>query len=476
MHRSMSLTHNLDKCETRLNKSEGIFVTWANREQLSVSGYSLSRSLSVNRVETANSKPEMLPGNASLRPSFQRSQSVNAVRTPTVYSVNARMSYPGRSLTGSTSVKRHKQKKESGTSTDVCEEFHKSGNSVKDLSQEKQSHRCSRFICWLLFPVMVTLLLGTLNAAYNVDLQAKLQGRTRFIASEALNLSTTGLKENFQEMVFGQHIVTEALPQIITDYISSNADPNPLVLSFHGWIGTGKTFVTDLIMEQLFKKQNLVKCTHRFVSSYDFPLQDRHDQYSARLMQVINSTALNHCKVILIIFDEADAIPLGLIPTLVALFKDTAQGAGFGKGIYILESNLFGQEINRFLIHHVLQGKSLESVTASEITDFLHYTAVRQVDFQKPDMEGDDEFDSHRALLGHQQLESVIDYKIPFLPLTRDAVKQCVQRDLKQKRHEVTSSIVDQITEQLQFFPSNLRLFSVTGCKKVSPHVDLVVG
>ncbi|XP_070531899.1 torsin-2A-like [Ptychodera flava] len=260
------------------------------------------------------------------------------------------------------------------------------------------------------------------------------------------------------------------------DYVSSDADPNPLVLSFHGWIGTGKTFVTDLLMEQLFKKQNLVKCTHRFVSSYDFPLQDRHDQYSARLMQVINSTALNRCKVILIIFDEADAIPLGLIPTLVVLFKDTAEGVGFGKGIYILESNLFGQEINRFLIHHVLQGQSLESVTASEITDFLHNTAVRQVDFQQPDMEGDDEFDSHRALVGHHQLESVIDYKIPFLPLTRDAVKQCVQRDLKQKRHEVTSSIVDQITEQLKFFPSNLGLFSVTGCKKVSPHVDLVMG
>jgi pantothenate kinase-related protein Tda10 len=45
----------------------------------------------------------------------------------------------------------------------------------------------------------------------------------------------------------------------------------PLVMSFHGWTGSGKNYVTKFISESLFEKGLSSKFVHLFVSTLHFP-------------------------------------------------------------------------------------------------------------------------------------------------------------------------------------------------------------
>ena len=70
----------------------------------------------------------------------------------------------------------------------------------------------------------------------------------------------------------------------------------------------------------------------------------------------------------------------------------------------------------------------------------------------------------------------VIDHLVPFLPLERTHVKQCIRRDLIKKGFQVKEALVTEIADQMEYFPEQYEFFSVSGCKKVSSRVDVVMG
>lgn len=64
---------------------------------------------------------------------------------------------------------------------------------------------------------------------------------------------------------------------------------------------------------------------------------------------------------------------------------------------------------------------------------------------------------------------------VPFLPLERRHVKQCVQDDLIAKKLPVTTEIIDKVARELTYWPSDKQIFSKSGCRKVKGKVDLVM-
>ena len=62
------------------------------------------------------------------------------------------------------------------------------------------------------------------------------------------------------------------------------------------------------------------------------------------------------------------------------------------------------------------------------------------------------------------------------MPLERSHVKKCAQADLEKKGHPVTDSILNRIADELLYFPEGLKVFSESGCKKISSKVDYVMG
>lgn len=88
------------------------------------------------------------------------------------------------------------------------------------------------------------------------------------------------LYQNIKNELFGQHIALEIISQAIIAHTNSHASPKkPLVLSFHGTPGTGKNFVSDIIVKNLYKKGFQSKYVHKFLGRSDFPLDSRVNEY-----------------------------------------------------------------------------------------------------------------------------------------------------------------------------------------------------
>ena len=88
------------------------------------------------------------------------------------------------------------------------------------------------------------------------------------------------------------------------------------------------------------------------------------------------------------------------------------------------------------------------------------------------------EFKNKEGGFWHSSLidKNLIDYFIPFLPLERSHIKMCAKADLEQKGHPVTELILNSIADELIYFPDDLKVFSLSGCKKISSKVDYIMG
>ena len=52
----------------------------------------------------------------------------------------------------------------------------------------------------------------------------------------------------------------------------------------------------------------------------------------------------------------------------------------------------------------------------------------------------------------------------------------CGKADLEKKGHPVTESIINRIVDELLYFLEAFKVFSESGCKKISIKVDYVMG
>ena len=82
----------------------------------------------------------------------------------------------------------------------------------------------------------------------------------------------------------------------------------------------------------------------------------------------------------------------------------------------------------------------------------------------------------HSELIGNHLITAYL----PFMPLERKHVRQCVLDSLVTKRYyhtaqSVPKAVVDEVMQELAFYPPDEQLFSVTGCKRVAEKVDFVM-
>ena len=70
---------------------------------------------------------------------------------------------------------------------------------------------------------------------------------------------------------------------------------------------------------------------------------------------------------------------------------------------------------------------------------------------------------------------SLIDVYIPFLPLEKSHVRQCVNREINERGIEKTQlplNFADQVVAELPFWPKDTQVFASAGCKRVVQKVD----
>lgn len=85
-----------------------------------------------------------------------------------------------------------------------------------------------------------------------------------------------------EEKLFGQHLATEVIVKALTGFKNNKNPKKPLTLSLHGWAGTGKNFVSQIVAENLHPKGLKSNFVHLFVSTLHFPHEQHIKLYQAR--------------------------------------------------------------------------------------------------------------------------------------------------------------------------------------------------
>ena len=102
--------------------------------------------------------------------------------------------------------------------------------------------------------------------------------------------NVTKFEDSFDKHVFGQHIVKEMVSKQLRAHLRDNCPQKALVLSFHGWTGTGKNYVAKFIAESLFKKGLKSDFVKIFISTVNFPDHSKVDIYKIELQKKIMDT------------------------------------------------------------------------------------------------------------------------------------------------------------------------------------------
>lgn len=79
--------------------------------------------------------------------------------------------------------------------------------------------------------------------------------------------------------MFGQHIASRIILKAVNGFMSNENPKKPLVLSLHGWTGTGKNFVSQLIAESIYKEGMDSNFVHLLTSQLHFRHLSQFDTY-----------------------------------------------------------------------------------------------------------------------------------------------------------------------------------------------------
>ncbi|XP_028647306.2 torsin-1A-like [Erpetoichthys calabaricus] len=275
-----------------------------------------------------------------------------------------------------------------------------------------------------------------------------------------ISFNSTGLEVELKEKLFGQHLASHAILKAVTGFLNRENSKKPLVLSFHGWSGTGKNYVTKMIANHLYREGMRSSFVHHLIATIHFLHVDRTDLYKEQLQQWIKGN-VSSCARSLFIFDEMDKLHPGLIDGIKPYLDshDHVDGVSYRQAIFIFHSNAGGEKINKVALDFWKDGRQREEIQLSDLEAAVSL----------------DVFNSNQSGLFHSDIiqHSLVSVFVPFLPLEIKHVCQCVRAELGSRGRKVNEKIVSQVARSMSYTPKDVRVFSVDGCKIVETKVDL---
>lgn len=97
----------------------------------------------------------------------------------------------------------------------------------------------------------------------------------------------SGLKADLDSKLFGQHIASRVILKAVNGFMSNDNPKKPLVLSLHGWAGTGKNYASQLIANNIYKEGMNSKFVHIFTSELHFPHSSQLETYKVWWVEIL---------------------------------------------------------------------------------------------------------------------------------------------------------------------------------------------
>ncbi|XP_062867358.1 torsin family 1 isoform X1 [Trichomycterus rosablanca] len=274
-----------------------------------------------------------------------------------------------------------------------------------------------------------------------------------------IKFNGTGLEEALQQKLFGQHIATHVIRKAVTGFMNNENPKKPLVLSLHGWTGTGKNYVSQLIAESVYREGMKSEFVHLFTATAHFSHVDYLNEYKRNLQQWIKGN-VTRCSRSMFIFDEMDKMHPGLIDSIKPFldFYDNLDGVSYRNAIFVFLSNAGGEKLVEVALNFWREGKEREEIKLKDLEEVLSLSV----------------FNNKNSGLWHTSLidKNLVDFFVPFLPLEYKHVLQCGRVELANKGHEPNEIAVEAMVREMSFFPQEERIFSSKGCKGIASRLD----
>lgn len=259
------------------------------------------------------------------------------------------------------------------------------------------------------------------------------------------------LESQLRSRLFGQHLATKMIATSIGGHIRNGDPPKALSISLHGSTGIGKTYVSELIANSLYAEGMKSKFVKRFYGQTDFHDDKLIHEYKTRVRRTIEECVSKCCQC-LFIFDEIDKMPPGIFDSFTGYFDhySSVHGLNYRKSIFLFISNIGSKKMVELMVSRWKAGLSRESLELSEVEPYLRQAVYNN-----------DGGLQHSVLIRHSLLGTFI----PFLPLEREHVKECI-RELSKYRG-LDEQALNKVTESLSYHPEDIKLFATTGCTSV---------
>ncbi|XP_057674447.1 torsin family 1 isoform X2 [Corythoichthys intestinalis] len=266
--------------------------------------------------------------------------------------------------------------------------------------------------------------------------------------------NSTGLEEDLRNKLFGQHLASHIISKAVSGFMNNDNPKKPLVLSLHGWTGTGKNFASALIAENIYKEGMDSQFVHVFTAELHFPHVGQMDTYKTQLQQWIKGN-VSSCAHSMFIFDEMDKMHPGLIDSIKPYldYYEKIDGVSYRKAIFIFLSNAGGESIVETALDFWKAGKSREEIELKDLETPLALSV----------------FNNKRSGLWHTSLidKNLVDFFVPFLPLEYKHVLQCALAAMQAQGAKPDAGVADKVAQDMLYFPKAERVFSVKGCKTI---------
>ncbi|XP_025905363.1 torsin-4A [Nothoprocta perdicaria] len=260
-----------------------------------------------------------------------------------------------------------------------------------------------------------------------------------------------GLEKTMHREVFGQNAAVESIMELLKDYLATHIHNKPLIISLNGPGGVGKSHVGWLLAKHF-----------RSVMDNDFVLQyfvmhhcpsgvselTCQIDLSEKISDMVTRAEIEE-KIPLFILDEVELMSPVLLDTLSRFFEPN-QTNEFLNAIYILISNIGGNEITKFVIQNAS-------------TELLH---------QQRGVEELLKIIQPLLIQAHPLWKSAD--IVPFVLLEKSHVINCFLEEMRREGLYPDQNHIENLASQLSYYTTGDKQYSTTGCKQVVAKVNLL--
>ncbi|XP_075903202.1 prosalusin [Nelusetta ayraudi] len=268
------------------------------------------------------------------------------------------------------------------------------------------------------------------------------------------------LEWDLYKNVYGQHLAQDIVSQEVASFVKNATPEQPLVLSFHGSSGTGKTLVSHMLGNHLYGSAMSSPYVHQFIPTLHFPSPKMVEEYKNELKDWVQSN-LTECGRSVFIFDEMEKMPVGLIDVLEPFLGPfhIVFRTNYRKAIYIFISTTGEDVINKVALENRHAGRDREEIKLEDLQDAIAQTV----------------YNSTTSGFFNSSIiqQKLITRFVPFLPLRRRHVERCAHFELCQRGYCPDQDVVEKVGASMTYAPVQGDYFSSTGCKAIPAKINL---